>query len=40
MIDRARNDRDRNRGLIFVAAMVVVMWLVEVFDAVGGNPDA
>ena len=34
------NERDRSRGFIFVAAMVAVMWLVEVFDAVGGDPDA
>lgn len=34
------NERDRNRGLFFVAAMVAVMWLVEVYDAVGGDPDA
>jgi membrane associated rhomboid family serine protease len=34
------NERDRNRGILFVAAMVAVMWLVEVYDAVGGDPDA
>jgi membrane associated rhomboid family serine protease len=34
------NERDRNRGIFFVAAMVAVMWLVEVYDAVGGDPDA
>ena len=34
------DEHDRNRGFIFVAAMVALMWLVEVFDAVGGNPDA
>src|SRR3954462_6791216 len=34
------HERDRNRGFIFVAAMVALMWLLEVFDAVGGNPDA
>jgi membrane associated rhomboid family serine protease len=34
------NERDRNRGIVFVAAMVAVMWLVEVYDAVGGDPDA
>src|SRR4051812_40108860 len=34
------DERDRNRGFIFVAAMVALMWLVEVYDAVGGDPDA
>jgi membrane associated rhomboid family serine protease len=34
------DEHDRNRGIIFVVAMVALMWLVEVFDAVGGNPDA
>jgi membrane associated rhomboid family serine protease len=34
------DEHDRNRGFIFVVAMVALMWLVEVFDAVGGNPDA
>src|SRR4051794_36205066 len=34
------DEHDRNRGFIFVAVMVALMWLVEVFDAVGGNPDA
>jgi membrane associated rhomboid family serine protease len=33
------NEQDRTRGFIFVAAMVALMWLVEVYDAVGGNPD-
>jgi membrane associated rhomboid family serine protease len=33
------HERDRNRGFFFVAAMAAVMWLVEVYDAVGGNPD-
>src|SRR3954452_21338588 len=34
------NERDRSRGFVFIAAMVAVMWLVEVFDAVGGDPDS
>jgi membrane associated rhomboid family serine protease len=34
------NEHDRNRGIVFVAAMAAVMWLVEVYDAAGGNPDA
>ena len=34
------NERDNSGGFIFVAAMVAVMWLVEVYDAVGGDPDA
>ena len=37
---QAPNEGDRNRGFFFVAAMVAVMWLVEVYDAVGGDPDA
>jgi membrane associated rhomboid family serine protease len=31
---------DRVRGLIFIAAMVVVMWALEVVDLVGGNLDS
>src|SRR3954453_14005903 len=33
------NEQDRSRGFIFVGAMVALMWLVEVYDAVGGDPD-
>ncbi len=28
------------RGFFFIAAMVAVMWLVEVYDALGGSPDS
>jgi membrane associated rhomboid family serine protease len=35
-----RHEQDRAGGFILIAAMVAVMWLVEVFDAVGGDPDA
>jgi membrane associated rhomboid family serine protease len=28
------------RGFIFIVAMVAVMWLVEVYDALGGDPDS
>jgi membrane associated rhomboid family serine protease len=35
-----RDEQDRAGGFILIAAMVAVMWLVEVFDAVGGDPDA
>lgn len=31
---------DRVRGLIFIVAMVVVMWALEVVDLVGGNLDS
>jgi membrane associated rhomboid family serine protease len=31
---------DRIRGVIFVAAMVVVMWALEVVDLIGGNLDS
>src|SRR4051794_41200355 len=31
---------DRVRGLVFVAAMVVLMWVVEVIDAAGAHLDA
>jgi membrane associated rhomboid family serine protease len=34
------NERERTGGFILVAAMAAVMWLVEVYDAVGGDPDA
>jgi membrane associated rhomboid family serine protease len=33
-------DSDRTGGFILVAAMAAVMWLVEVYDAVGGDPDS
>ncbi|MEA2316849.1 MAG: hypothetical protein QOD44_1038 [Solirubrobacteraceae bacterium] len=36
---RARSE-DRVRGLVFVAAMVAVMWVVEVLDAAGAHLDA
>src|ERR1700754_162426 len=35
---RARQDRER--GLVLVAALVAVMWLVEVADLVAGDLDA
>ena len=31
---------DRVRGLVFVGAMVALMWLLETVDVVGGNLDA
>ena len=34
------NERDRTGGYILVAAMAAVMWLVEVYDAAGGDPDS
>jgi membrane associated rhomboid family serine protease len=34
------NERDRTGGYVLVAAMAAVMWLVEVFDAAGGDPDS
>ena len=33
-------DQERTGGFILVAAMAAVMWLVEVYDAVGGDPDS
>jgi membrane associated rhomboid family serine protease len=33
-------DSDKTGGFILVAAMAAVMWLVEVYDAVGGDPDS
>src|SRR3954453_18007920 len=33
-------DQDRTGGYVLVAAMAAVMWLVEVYDAVGGDPDS
>jgi membrane associated rhomboid family serine protease len=35
-----RDEQDRAGGFILIAAMVAVMWLVEGFDAVGGDPDS
>ena len=35
-----RDEQDRTGGFILIAAMVAVMWLVEVYDAVGGDPDS
>lgn len=32
--------QDRTGGFILIAALVAVMWLVEVFDALGGDPDS
>lgn len=32
--------QDRAGGFILIAALVAVMWLVEVFDALGGDPDS
>ena len=37
---RSQAADDRVRGLIFIVAMVVVMWALEVVDLVGGNLDA
>src|SRR5215218_8070858 len=34
------NERERLGGYILVAAMAAVMWLVEIYDAIGGDPDA
>ena len=31
---------DRVRGLVFVGAMVALMWVLETIDVVGGNLDA
>lgn len=36
---RSRSE-DRIRGFLFVGAMVVVMWVVEVLDAAGANLDS
>jgi membrane associated rhomboid family serine protease len=36
---RSRSD-DRLRGLVFVGAMVALMWAVEIVDAAGANLDA
>jgi membrane associated rhomboid family serine protease len=36
---RTRSD-DRLRGLVFVGAMVALMWVVEIVDAAGANLDA
>ena len=33
-------EQERTGGFILIAAMVAVMWLVEVYDAVGGDPDS
>jgi membrane associated rhomboid family serine protease len=33
-------ERDRTGGYVLVAAMAALMWLVEVYDAVGGDPDS
>lgn len=30
----------RISGILLVAAMVAVMWIVEIYDAVGGSPDS
>jgi membrane associated rhomboid family serine protease len=35
-----KREQDRSGGYILVAAMAAVMWLVEVYDAVGGDPDS
>ena len=37
---RSQAADDRVRGLIFIVAMVVVMWALEVVDLVGGNLDS
>jgi len=34
------SEQDRTGGYVLVAAMAAVMWLVEVYDAVGGDPDS
>jgi membrane associated rhomboid family serine protease len=33
-------EQDRSGGYILVAARAAVMWLVEVYDAAGGDPDS
>src|SRR3954452_12637025 len=33
-------DSEKTGGFILVAAMAAVMWLVEIYDAVGGDPDS
>src|ERR1700712_3128516 len=38
--NRSLSDDDRVRGLVFVAAMAAVMWVVEVIDAAGAHLDA
>ena len=35
-----RDQQDRAGGFILIAAMVAVMWIVEVYDALGGDPDS
>ena len=35
-----KGEQERTGGFILIAAMVAVMWLVEVYDAVGGDPDS
>jgi membrane associated rhomboid family serine protease len=35
-----KSEGDRAGGFILIAAMVAVMWLVEVYDAIGGDPDS
>jgi membrane associated rhomboid family serine protease len=33
-------EQDRTGGYVLVGAMAALMWLVEVYDAVGGDPDS
>jgi membrane associated rhomboid family serine protease len=35
-----KRDQDRTGGYVLVAALAAVMWLVEIYDAIGGDPDS
>jgi membrane associated rhomboid family serine protease len=39
-VPAAMNERERTGGYLLVAAMAALMWLVEIYDALGGDPDS